>query len=211
MPRGKPVMSADHTTAVVGRYLAELAEDAPADPVIRALLDRAAGRLRTLCASLLLRSYPRLARPPMNLEADDLLDAVVERLLKAMRDVRPATVRQFFALANRHLRWELNDLARRLDEEPGAVELREGLVPAAQSSGSALGPDARRILGAIDDLPEDEREVFGLVRIQGLTQAEVAELLDVSAKTVQRRLNRGLLLLTRRLDDLRPAGGPPGP
>jgi RNA polymerase sigma-70 factor (ECF subfamily) len=29
---------------------------------------------------------------------------------------RPTNVRQFFALANQHLRWELNDLARRLDE-----------------------------------------------------------------------------------------------
>jgi RNA polymerase sigma factor (sigma-70 family) len=200
-------MSDDHTTAVVERYLIALAEDSPIDPVIRALLDRAVGRLRVLCASLLHRSYPRLTRPPLNLEADEVLGAVVERLLKAMREVRPGTVRQFFALANQHIRWELNDLARRLDERPGAVELREGLVPAAPSSASVLSPDGRRILGAIENLPEDEREVFGLVRIQGMTQAEAAEILGVSAKTVQRRLNRGLLLLARQLDDLRPEGG----
>ncbi len=201
-------MSEDHTTAAVGRYLVALADGGPADPVIRALLDRAVGRLRILCASLLLRSYPRLARPPMNLEADDLLDAVVERLLKAMRDVRPATVRQFFALANRHMRWELNDLARRLDEEPGAVEMREGLVTAAQSSGSALGPDALRILAAIEALPEEVREVFDLVRVQGLSQVEVAGLLGVSAKTVQRRLNAGVLSLGEALADLRPEAVP---
>ena len=47
-------------------------------------------------------------------------------------------------------------------------------MPAAESSGSSLGPDARRILEAIEDLPEDEREVFSLVRIQGLSQAEAA-------------------------------------
>lgn len=197
-------MSEDHTTAVVGRYLVALAEGTPPDPVIQELLDRAVGRLRSLCESLLRRSYPRLARPPLNLEPDDLLDAVVERLLKAMRDVRPATVRQFFALANRHIRWELNDLARRFDEEPDAVELREGLVPAAQSSGSGLGPDARRILEAIDALPEEIREVFDLVRVQGLTQVEVADLLDVSAKTVQRRLNAGVFSLGEALADLRP-------
>ena len=73
-----------------------------------------------------------------------------------------------------------------------------------------LTPDARRILEAIDDLPEDEREAFSLVRIQGLTQAEAAEVLGVSTKTVQRRLNRGLVLLAERLDDLRPTGEPPG-
>lgn len=197
-------MSDEHTTAVVERYLIALAGDAPAEPVVRELLDRAVGRLRILCVSLLHRSYPRLTRPPLNLEANELLDAVVERLLKAMKEYRPCTVRQFFALANQHMRWELNDLARRLDEQPDALELHEDLLPAIPSSGSALSPDGRRILQAIEDLPEDEREVFSLVRIQGLTQTEVAELLNVSSKTVQRRLNRGLLLLSQRLDDLRP-------
>ena len=54
------------------------------------------------------------------------------------------------------------------------------------------------MLEAIDDLPEDEREAFDLVRIQGMTQAEAAEVLGVSAETVKRRLNRGLLLLAER-------------
>ena len=155
---------------------------------------------------MLYSSYPRLTRPPLNLQTDELLGAVVERLLKAMRKVRPRTVREFFALANQHMRWELNDLARRLDEQPADVELREGLVPAPASSDSALTPDARRILEAIDGLPEDEREAFNLVRIQGLTQAEAAEVLGVSTKTVQRRLNRGPAVLAERLDDLRPTG-----
>ncbi len=115
-------------------------------------------------------------------------------------------MREFFALANQHMRWELNDLARRLDEQPADVELREGIVPAPASSGSMLTPDARRILEAIDGLPEDEREAFNLVRVEGLTQVEAAEVLGVSAKTVQRRLNRALLLLAERLDDLRPTG-----
>ena len=61
------------------------------------------------------------------------------------------------------------------------------------------------MLEAIDSLPEDEREVFDLVRIQGLTHAEAAEVLGVSPKTVQRRLNRSLLLLAKELDHLRPS------
>ena len=133
-----------------------------------------------------------------------MLGAVVEGLLKALRKVRPGTVRQFFALANQHMRWQLNDLARRLDERPAAVELREGLVPAPDRSDSGLTPDGRRMLEAIDNLPEDEREVFGLVRLQGLTHVEAAEVLDVSVKSVQRRLNRARLLLAEELDDLRP-------
>ena len=203
-------MDDEHTTAVVQRYLDELADDAPAEPVVRALLDRAVRRLHQLCATLLHRSYPRLTRPPLNRQADEMLSAVVERLLKAMREARPGTVRQFFALASQHMRWELNDMARRLDEEPGALELREGLVPAPASSDSGLTPDGRRMLEAIGSLPEGEREAFDLVRIQGMTQAEAAQVLGVSTMTVYRRLNRGLQLLTEMLGDLRPDENAPG-
>jgi RNA polymerase sigma factor (sigma-70 family) len=202
-------MSEEHTTAVVQRYLDELAENSPAEPIIRALLDRAVRRLHLLCATLLHRSYPRLTHPPLNLQADELLSAVAERLLKALREIRPLTVRQFFALANQHMRWELNDLARRLDKQPPAVELRDGVVPAPASSGSGITPDGRRMLEAIDNLPESEREAFDLVRVQGMTQTEAAQLLGVSAVTVKRRLNRGLRMLTEKLADLRPDETPP--
>jgi RNA polymerase sigma factor (sigma-70 family) len=199
-------VSEEHTTAVVQHYLDALAGDMPAEPIVRALLDRAIRRLQMLCNNLLYTSYPRLTRPPLNLEPDELLGAVVERLLKAMRQAHPKTVRQFFALANQHMRWELNDLARRLDEQASAAELRESLAHALpESSGSQLSPNTRRMLDAIDKLPETEREVFGLVRIQGMTQSEAADVLGVSAKTVQRRLHRGLLLLAGTLSDLQPA------
>ena len=197
-------MSAEPTTAAVQRYLDALAGDQPAEPIVRALLDRSVRRLHLLCTNLLYRSYRRLTLPPVNLQPEEMLDAVVERLLKAMRSVRPQTVRQFFALVNQHMRWELNDVARRLDEQPAAVEIREGMVPAPASSDSVITPDGRRMMQAIDDLPEDEREAFGLVHIQGLTQGEAAEVLGVSVRTVQRRLNRSLLSLADQLDDLRP-------
>jgi RNA polymerase sigma factor (sigma-70 family) len=197
-------MSEEQTTAAVQRYLDALAGDQPAEPIVRALLDRAVRRLHLLCANLLYRSYRRLTLPPLNLQPDELLDAVVERLLKAMRSARPQTVRQFFALVNQHMRWELNDLARRLDQQPTLVEFDDEKVPAASSSGSSLSPNGRRMLQAIDQLPENEREAFELLRIQGLTQPEAAEVLGVSAKTVQRRLNGALVLLAKELKDLCP-------
>jgi RNA polymerase sigma-70 factor (ECF subfamily) len=203
-------MDDERTTVAVQRYLDELAGDSPTEPVVRALLDRAVRRLHQLCATLLHRSYPRLTRPPLNLQADEMLSAVVERLLKALREARPGTVRQFFALAGQHMRWELNDMARRLDEQPTAVELREGMLPAPGSSDSGLSPYGRRMLEAIGNLPECEREAFDLVRIQGMTQAEAAQVLGVSAMTVNRRLNRGLQLLTQALGDLRPGESVPG-
>ena len=205
-------MDDPRTTIVVQRYLDELAGvtgASPAEPIVRALLASAVDRLHMLCTSLLFRSYPRLTKPPLNLRADELLSSVVERLLKAMREVRPQNVRQFFALANQHMRWELNDLARRLDKEAQLAELHESLAGAPpESTGTGFSVNTRRILEAIGGLPDDEREAFDLVKIQGMSQPEAAEVLGVSAKTVQRRLVRCLTILTEKLGDLRPASEP---
>jgi RNA polymerase sigma factor (sigma-70 family) len=204
-------MPQENTTAVVQRYLGELTGEAPAEPIIRILLDRAVLRLERLCATLLHHDYPRLTRPPLNLQTDELLGAVVERLIKALRQARPRTVREFFALAGQHMRWELNDVARRLDHRPAVVELHGDRIFSPDSSAAGLSPAGRRMLEAIDNLPDDEREAFDLVRIQGLTNAEAAELLGVAIRTVQRRLDRGLRMLTERLNDLGPKAPPTGP
>jgi RNA polymerase sigma-70 factor (ECF subfamily) len=106
---------------------------------------------------------------------------------------------------NQHMRWQLNDLARRLDARPAAEALAEtGVAAPPASTASGLSPDGLRMLAAIEGLPEDEREAFDLVGIQGLTQAEAAMIVGVSEKTVQRRVNRARLLLAERLADLRP-------
>jgi RNA polymerase sigma-70 factor (ECF subfamily) len=82
-------MSDENATAIVQRYLAEISGDSPADAVIRQLLDRAVLRLQQLCATLLHRDYPRLMRSPVHLQTDELLSAVVERLIKALRQAPP--------------------------------------------------------------------------------------------------------------------------
>ncbi|MBL9120230.1 MAG: sigma-70 family RNA polymerase sigma factor [Phycisphaerae bacterium] len=198
--------SEQRTTAAVQGFLGKLEGADPADPVIRDLLGRSAERLRLLCSTLLFGSYPRLTRPPLNLQPDEMLGAVVERLLKAMREVRPQNVRQFFGLANRHMRWELNDMARRLDQQSSVVGLQDSAIPAPESSGSVVSVNTSRMLEAIERLPEEEREVFDLLRIQGMSYTEVAQLLSVSESTVHRRLNRGLVSLEEQLADLRPPG-----
>jgi RNA polymerase sigma factor (sigma-70 family) len=197
-------MSTEHTTAVIQRYLSDLTSEQPAEPIVRAILERSVRRLQLLSANLLHRDYRRLTRPPLNLQPEEIVSAVVERLIKAMHSVRPQTVRGFFALVNQHMRWELNDLARRLDKEPTTMELQGATVPAPVTSDSLLTPDGRRMFEVIENLPSDEREAFDLVRIQELTLNEAAEVLGVSVSTVQRRVSRSLLLLTKQLDDLRP-------
>jgi RNA polymerase sigma-70 factor (ECF subfamily) len=198
------------TTVIIQRYLDALPGDAAAEPTVREPMERAVGRLRLLCATFLYKRYPRLTRPPVNLEPDELLGGVVAGLLTALRTTRPPTVRRFFAPANQHMRWQLNDLARRLDERPAAAVLAEsGVAASPASTASRLRPDGLRLLESIEGLSEDEREVFDLVGIQGLTHAEAATVVGVSENTVQRRLNRARLLLAERPAHLRPGEKPP--
>ncbi len=131
-------MIQEQTTAVVQRYLEELDGDAPRRTDRPSAFGPVGASTPGALRNLLYRGYPRLMQPPVNLQPDELLGAVVERLLKALRDARPRNVREFFALANQHMRWELNDLARRLDNQPAAGELSEGM---AVSPPAAASPD----------------------------------------------------------------------
>jgi len=200
------VSSLDCTEVVIQRNLDRLAgaiDESAASAIVRELLTGAINRLQCLCASMLFRSYPRLTRPPINLRPDELLSSVIERMLKAMRSVRPQNIRQFFAVCNQHMRWELNDLARRLDKQPRACAVSESMAATEfPSTSSQLSPNAVRILEAIDGLPDEEREAFDLVRLQGMTFQEAASIAGVCAKTAQRRLNRALILLSEQLGDL---------
>lgn len=197
-------MSEQNTTEAVQRYLNALAGDKDADPIISALLARSAHRLQLLSANILQRQYSRLMRPPSNMQQEEMLGLLAERLLKAMRKIKPPTVREFFALANQHIRWELNDLARRLDSQPRVTSLPEEIATEPPSYDSRVSPDTRWMLDAIERLPDDVRETFSLVRIQGLEHSEAGDVLGVSTKTVQRRLSQALQLLTDELGSLRP-------
>ena len=100
-------------------------------------------------------------------------------------------------------------MARRLDEQPEALELRDESVPASASSATGITPDRRRLLAAIDRLPEGECEASDLVQTQGMSQAEAAQVLAVWVMTVHRRLHRGLQLLAATLADLYPGDEEP--
>lgn len=195
-------MHDQRTTASVQRYLVALAGDDDPDPIVRALLARAAHRLQALCTNMLRRQYPRLMRAPSNLQEEEMLSLVVGRLLKAMRQVKPTTVRQFFALANKHLRWELNEFARQLDSRPPVSPLADDMLAELPSEGSTEAASVRQILEAIELLPDEQREIFSLVHIQDLTHTETAEVLGVSTKTVQRRLRQSLNALAGELSGL---------
>src|SRR5690349_18929280 len=65
-------------------------------------------RLQVLTRRML-RGYPRVRRWA---ETDDVLQSALVRLCRALEQVRPPSVRDFYALATTQVRRELIDLAR---------------------------------------------------------------------------------------------------
>jgi RNA polymerase sigma-70 factor (ECF subfamily) len=151
---------------------------------------------------MLRRQYPRLTHAPLALQDEEMLSLLVERMLKALRQSRPATVRDFFALANQHLRWELNEFARQIDRRPSAAPLPDDVPATPPSEATTSAASLTQILEAIERLPDDLRESFSLVHVQGLTHAETAGVLAVSTKTIQRRLRLATAGLARELSGM---------
>jgi RNA polymerase sigma-70 factor (ECF subfamily) len=116
--------------------------------------------------------------------------------------VKPSTVREFFALANKHLRWELNEFARKLASRPPLSPLADDIAIDLSSQDSTEAASITHILEAIERLPDEQREVFSLVHIQGLTHTETADVLGVSTKTIQRRLHESVSALAGELSGL---------
>ncbi|MCZ4693456.1 RNA polymerase sigma-70 factor [Ancylomarina euxinus] len=55
---------------------------------------------------------------------------------------------------------------------------------------------------AIADLPEKQRVVFLLNRIEKKTYAEIAEMLDVSVKAIEKRMHNALVSLREKIDHI---------
>lgn len=65
----------------------------------------------------------------------------------------------------------------------------------------AQGALARQVRTAIDRLPPEQRDLVGLIMLEGHTYREAAELFDVPIGTVMSRLSRAKAALARELED----------
>jgi RNA polymerase sigma-70 factor (ECF subfamily) len=178
-------------------------DESALDELIRHVSDR----LQRLTHQLL-AGHPAVKRWA---QTDDVLQGALMRLVRAVRNVRPASLRDFFALATQQIRWELIDLARHLygPEGEGANHASaSGSVPELADSspdGAALAEwgELHRHIG---ELPEEQREVVGLLFYQGLSQQEAATLLGVAVRTVQRRWHAALVALQQSCHGEWPGG-----
>lgn len=172
---------------------------------------RVGERLERL-ASKMLKSYPGVKRWE---QTSDVLQNSLMRLLKALKAVKPDNMRAFFGLATEQLRRQLLDLNRHYQGACGhgrnLVDIPAGRAddtaapafdPADAHAGSQQAEELDRwqaLHEAVEKLPPEEREVFGLVFYQGWTQVQIAELMHVNERTVRRYWQSGCLKLSEML------------
>lgn len=170
------------------------------------LISRSRKRLQRLAHRQLDR-FPS-ARARLAQTEDVVQDAVI-RLMEALEQVPVSSVAGYFGLASKKMRELLIELTRRLPPPAAmggsaATTNSPGVNPAAETAGPATRAERTELHSQVENLPEDDREVFELIHYMGLTQAEVAELLGCSVRTVKRRWQEARLKLRAILQDEEP-------
>jgi RNA polymerase sigma-70 factor (ECF subfamily) len=169
-------------------------------------LFREVGQRLEVIARKMLRAFPVLRGCA---ETGDVLQGSLVRLLNTLRRLQPESTRHFFNLAAVHVRRELLDLARRFSGR-GRVPLAADSTGAAALQAAAAPTEDDdfdlwcRFHEAVERLPDEEREVIDLVFYHGWTQAQIAELLEITERTVRRRWRSACLQLNRLVGDKLP-------
>lgn len=171
-----------------------------------ALLNHACDRLLRLTRKMF-HGRPGLRRW---MQTDDVFQGSLVRLHRALSQTDVRDVRHFFNLATVQIRRELLDLSRKHFGPHGIGRNHHTDFQPSDETGGSIHhlsdePDNleawEEFHQSVEALPENEREVFGLLYYEGLEQTEAAKVLGVSERTVRNRWTRAKLLLAGELED----------
>lgn len=95
--------------------------------------------------------------------------------------------------------------ARRLASRPIEAPLEEHEVRLAEAPAQVGQLLRRELAQALEQLPQEQREVILLVALDGMSYGEVAETLGIAQGTVMSRLSRGRQRLRRLMEEGAPA------
>jgi RNA polymerase sigma factor (sigma-70 family) len=124
-------------------------------------------------------------------DADDLTQATIERALGSRNQWQPGTRLDSWSYRIMRNLWidttrsRSRKAAREGPEEEG---LNVGEDPRDAMDAAV---DLRRMMAAMDKLPDEQREVVALILVEGFGYREVSEMLGVPIGTVSSRLVRG--------------------
>lgn len=175
------------------------------------LIVAAHGRMLAL-ARTMLSDFPGVRRWE---ETDDVFQNALIRLCRSLDRVIPDSPAALICLAARDIRCALIDLARHYYGPQGSGTHHESIGDSSAGAVGGPGPQDEthepsalaswsEFHQRVETLPEDQREAVDFLWYQGLSQAETAELLRISERTVQRRWRQACLSLHDALRGLPP-------
>ncbi len=164
---------------------------------------------------------PAMALTHSSAEAEDLVQETLVRAFDRFDTFRAdGSPRAWLHTIMRNLFY---NAYRKKSREPRQVSLdafdassghaADALLESAVAQQSTLSPErlvlsqieSGAILGAVQNLPADYREVVVLADIQGMAYQEIAEKLEIPVGTVRSRLSRGRERVRRALASWRPS------
>ena len=124
-------------------------------------------------------------------DADDLTQATIERALNARDQWQPGTRLDSWSYRIMRNLW--------IDTARASTRAAARLAPEEEGMGIGQDPrdamdaavDIKRIMTAMGQLPDEQREVVALILVEGFGYREVSEMLGLPIGTVSSRLVRG--------------------
>jgi RNA polymerase sigma-70 factor (family 1) len=130
--------------------------------------------------------------------AEDIAQDTFLKIWEKRNDIKMETIKQLlFTIAN-------NLFLNRLDHQK--VLLR--FISTCQDDKTSASPDFelemkefdQRLQKTLSDLDEKKRAVFLMNRIDGYTYVQIAEILGITVKAVEKRMSKALFFLRNRID-----------
>lgn len=196
-----PPEHSGHTTRIAD--LLQVMQNGDRAEARRLLIEHAEARLHLL-ARRMLRRFPKVRRWE---ETDDVFVEAVTRLHRCLDEMQPESPRHFYNLAATHCRRVLIDMTRKhfgpkgigTSHETDGEQIHQGQ---AEDNGAAPSNiiEWTNFHEAVEKLPEEEKEVFSLLWYEEMSQAEAAEVLGISVRTIKRRWQSARCILGSKLD-----------
>ncbi|MGB3614136.1 MAG: sigma-70 family RNA polymerase sigma factor [Elainellaceae cyanobacterium] len=137
-------------------------------------------------------------------EAEDLTQDIFLKLLgDSPYDPKRGSIRTFLMILTRSR--ALDRLRSRQRQAKRSQRLRGDAASSASAESVPLDAASQReqrqeVRAALRDIPSDQRQVLELAHYEGLTQASIAERLNLPVGTVKSRARRGLLKLRQAME-----------
>jgi RNA polymerase sigma-70 factor (ECF subfamily) len=169
------------------------------------LFSRVIARMEGI-ARRMLRRFPGVQRWE---DAEDIVQKAAVRLWRALKQIKPDSMRAFYGLAAEQVRRELLDMARHYYGPLGLGTRHESNLHLENSGGDLVPRPELAVMGeqpeeaerwakfheAVAKLKPEEREVFSLTFYHGWGQKDIAELIHKDERTVRRRWRNACLHL----------------